>query len=123
MSNIPPTFNLSSNAVGGVKLHHSGLAQQVPTAVHSPVWQALLGTVIIVGMLLAFHQVVHGAVQQGALRHKATAAHTEATWRCNALQGPAASGSCLLQLNTADGETALQAPATMLASHDNFNLR
>ncbi len=123
MSPISPAVNLSSNAVGGAQLPHSGLTHPMPTAVRSPIWLALCGSVIILGMLMTFHQVVHGAVQQGELRHKNSAAHTEATWRCKTLQGTVATGSCLLQLNTAYGEAALEAPAAMLASHDSFNLR
>jgi hypothetical protein len=68
--------------------------------VRSPVWPGLLATLIVLGMLMAFHQVVRGAVQQGELRQQAIATHAAATWRCNALNGTAASGSCLSQLNT-----------------------
>ena len=67
--------------------------------VRSPVWSGLVATLIVLGMLMAFHQVVRGAVQQGELRQQAIATHAAATWRCNALNGTGASGSCLSQLN------------------------
>jgi hypothetical protein len=60
----------------------------------SPVWLGILATIAIVGLLLAFHHVVRGAVQQGELRRKATATHAEAAWRCNILR---ALDSCLVQ--------------------------
>lgn len=119
MRNNSLTFNVSDGTTSGLQQRW----RQSPAGAHSPVWLTLLGAVLIVGMLLAFHQVVHGAVQQGALRHKAIAAHTEAARRCNALQGPVA-GSCLLKLNAAyGGGTELPAHTTVLASQDSFNLR
>ena len=45
----------------------------LPAGVRSPVWPGILVTLIIVGLLLAFHQVVSGAVQQSELRLKAVA--------------------------------------------------
>jgi hypothetical protein len=62
----------------------------------SPVWLGILATIAIVGLLLAFHHVVRGAVQQGELRRKATATHAEAAWRCNFLREL---DSCLVQQN------------------------
>ena len=59
----------------------------------------ILAALIILGLLLAFHQVVSGAVLQSELRHKATAMKAQATWRCHSLRGLGASESCLLQLN------------------------
>jgi hypothetical protein len=58
----------------------------------SPVWLGILATIAIVGLLLAFHHVVRGAVQQGELRRKATATHAEAAWRCNILREPESCG-------------------------------
>jgi hypothetical protein len=122
MSRHSPTPDLSNCTAGGFLLRHQRLQHRLPIGVRSLVWQAVLGALIAAGMLLTFHQVVHGAVQQSALRHKASAVHTEATWRCNALQGQAASDSCLLKLNAAaTGEDLLQAQTTMLARHDAIN--
>lgn len=90
---------------------------RLPVGVHSPIWPGILAALIILGMLTVFHQVVHEAVQQSELRHKATALQAEATQRCNSLQGPHASGSCLLQLNaTTHGNALLQARNIALAA-------
>lgn len=70
-------------------------------AVCSPWASGLLATLVIFGMLLAFHDVVSGAVQQSESRNKAIAAHVTATLRCNSLRDSPARDSCLLQLDTA----------------------
>jgi hypothetical protein len=90
---------------------------RLPAGLRSPVWSTILGSLIILGLLLAFHQVVHEAVQQGELRHKAYALQAEATWRCKILPARGASDSCLLQLSaSANGSGLLSAQATQLAS-------
>jgi hypothetical protein len=66
-------------------------------AMRASVWPGTLAALAIVGLLLAFHQVVRGAVEQGELRRKATAMQAEAVWRCNALRGPLGRDDCLLQ--------------------------
>jgi hypothetical protein len=112
MDNIFPTFKLSNGEVGGFTTLQRRLQRwwhQLPTGVRSPIWPGLLAALIILGMLLAFHQVVVGAVQQGELRHKVSAMQAEAAWRCNSLRGLDAIGSCLLELNsTAHGDPLLQ---------------
>jgi hypothetical protein len=57
----------------------------------------ILAALAAVGLLVAFHQVVRGAVQQGELRRLASAVHAEAVWHCNALRGSHMRDSCLLQ--------------------------
>jgi len=90
---------------------------QWPTGLRSPVWPAILGSLTILGMLLAFHQVVHEAVQQGELRQKANAVHAKATWRCKILPGRDASDSCLLELSArANGGHLLTAQNVLLAN-------
>lgn len=90
---------------------------RLPAGLRSPVWSTILGSLIILGLLLAFHQVVHEAVQQGELRHKAYALQAEATWRCKVLPARGASDSCLLQLSaSADGRGLSSAENTQLAS-------
>lgn len=84
---------------------------------HSLFWSTLLGSLVILGMLLAFHQVVHGAVQQGQLRHKANALQTAAIARCNILRGRDASDRCLMQLSAlAKGSGLTNIPSMQLAS-------
>ncbi len=72
---------------------------RLAAGLHSPVWLTVLGSLVILGMLMAFHQVVHGAVQQGQLRHKAIALQAGAIGRCHILPGRDASDRCLLQMN------------------------
>lgn len=81
----------------GHALH--GWWQHLPTGTRSPVWPRILATLLILGLLLAFYQVVGGAAQQGELRRKATAMHAQAIWRCHSLPGVSVRDSCLLQLN------------------------
>lgn len=125
MNHNSPLFGRSNGAAGNVAARPQRLQpgwHRLPAAARSPVWPGLLGALLIVGMLLAFHQVVHGAVQQGALRHKATAVHADATWRCNALPGQGASDNCLRQLNaTVYGVTVAQAQTTLLARHNGIS--
>jgi hypothetical protein len=70
-----------------------------PDALRLPLWQAILAVLAALGLLLAFHQVVLGAVQQGELRRKASAMQAEAASRCNALTGTRSRETCLMQLN------------------------
>lgn len=88
--------------------------------VRSPWASGLLATVVIFGLLLAFHDVVSGAVQQSELRNKAIAAHVTATLRCNSLRDPRTRDSCLLQLETASSAEGLLAgrnpPSVRLSS-------
>lgn len=127
MDNNSPAVNASHSAMNSFlprqtrqQLRWSGLR----AAVLSPLWLGLLGSLMIMGMLLTFHQVVHGAVQQGELRHKATAAYVEASWRCNVLQGQGGAGdTCKAQLKAAYAGAGLQVQTTMLASPDDINQR
>ena len=68
------------------------------TALRAPAWHAIMAALVISSLLLAFHQVVSGAVQQSELRRKADATQAEASWLCNALQGAQARDKCRLQL-------------------------
>ena len=79
---------------------------RLPVATHSPVWPGLLATLAFLGLLLAFHQVVRGAVQQGELRRATTAAHAAATWRCAGLGAPGLRERCLAELNAAPRDDA-----------------
>jgi hypothetical protein len=68
-----------------------------------------LACLLMLGMLLAFHAVMSGAVQQAASRQQTLAAHAEATWRCKTLRGLHASVTCLSQLNaSAPAEVSVQ---------------
>ena len=116
MSNNSMTFNWLNDEASGFtalqrKLQH--LWHRLPARARSPGLPVVLAVLIILGMLLAFHQVVRGAVQQSELRHKAAAMHTEVTWRCNILRDPREAASCLLQLNAVTpGDAMLHARNT-----------
>lgn len=110
MSNNSTTIRwLNDEASGFAAFQHElqRLWHRLPAGVHSPAWPVILATLIILGMLLAFHQVVRGAVQQSELRHKTAAMHAEVTWRCKILRDLSESESCLSQLNAADHSDAM----------------
>lgn len=126
MSNNSPSFNASRSARDRFlprrmrqQLQWSGLS----ATVRSTLWLGVLGTLMIVGMLLTFHQVVHGAVKQSELRHKASAAYAEATWRCNLLQGQGAGDTCKARLKAAYAIAGFQVQPTILAGLDDINMR
>jgi hypothetical protein len=50
-------------------------------SIHARLWSGVLAGFAIVWLLLAFHDVVSAAVQQGALRRAASAEQAEAAWR------------------------------------------
>ena len=88
---------MNVRTVGALALWRDAL----PGAARWPLWPGVLAAAAFFGLLLAFHQVVSGSVQQGELRQKATAMHAEAARRCNALADQRVRESCLLQLNAA----------------------
>jgi hypothetical protein len=116
MSNNSTTFKgLDGEASGFDAFQHElqRLWHRLPAVARSPGWPVILATLVILGMLLAFHQVVRGAVQQSEVRHKAAHMHAEVTWRCKILRDLSESENCLLQLNAvATDETLLQARNT-----------
>lgn len=84
---------------------------------HPPVWLSILGTLVILAMLITFHQVVRGAVQQGQLRQKAISLQAGAIGRCTILPGRQASDRCLLQMRAiANGDGVTDAASMQLAS-------
>ena len=72
-----------------------------------PVWLGAVGMVLIVGMLVAFHQIVSGAVHQGDKRRVATSAQLAATLRCADLPGRVAQDACRGQSGAAGSATTL----------------
>ncbi len=69
-------------------------------------WPGALAGLAILGLLLAFHQVVSGSVQQGEQRRAAVALKSEATWRCNAIASVRGRDGCLVQLSAAAHDEA-----------------
>ena len=93
-------------------VHHSSQsAVHQPFAwLRSPRLPGALGVLAILGLLLAFHQVVSGSVEQGEQRRAAAALKGEATWRCNAIASLRLRDGCLVQLSAAPhDEAALRA--------------
>lgn len=58
-----------------------------------------LASLVILGMLMAFHMVVRDAVEQGEVRRQASALQADAIWRCKMLPDLPARAGCLLQIN------------------------
>lgn len=56
----------------------------------------------VLGLLLAFQQVVSASVENSQARHRQSAERADAVWRCNAIRGAAQRAGCLTQ---ADGVT------------------
>ena len=69
-------------------------------------WSGILATLTSAGLLLAFQQVVDGAVKQGERRREATATRAEALWRCTALPGDRGRRVCLAALSAEAGNPA-----------------
>lgn len=117
------TFKLSDDEASRFAVRHQELPQwsaRSSADARAPMWPAMLATLGIVALLLTFHQVVLGAVEQGDLRRQVAATQVEATWRCNAIQGLRASDTCLTQLNSAaPGYAAQQAVNTPRARRSN----
>ena len=104
MDHNSPISKVSDSKTGGFAALQHELPlwwHGLPAAVRSPVWPGILAALTILGMLLTFHQVVSGIVQQSEVRHKAIAMQAEATLRCNILRDLRASDNCLTQLNAA----------------------
>lgn len=60
----------------------------------------------LLGLLLAFHQVVRSAVRQGEVRREITALHNAAAFRCNELRGRPVRDDCMKKLNASPADAA-----------------
>ena len=87
------------SAFAGVREQLDAWWMTLPQPVRSPAWPWALAVLMVLFLLLAFHQVVSDAVRQGELLRMATANHSEAVWRCGSLRGLRMRESCLAQLN------------------------
>ena len=79
-----------------------------PAARRAPVWSGIVGIFMIMALLLSFHQVVQGAVKQGAERNISSALLAGATRECKALPSLAAIDRCTGLLKTSVASTASQ---------------
>ena len=90
-----------------LRLGFQGLWSNFHAGLRFPGWPIIVGALLILGLLLAFHDVVSEAAKKGDLRRKADALFAQATWRCNTAQAMSARDNCLLQLNAAFGADPL----------------
>lgn len=60
---------------------------------------AALAVLATLGLMLAFHQVVLGAVVQGESLQQARNLKSAAIWRCNRLLSPVARDNCQFRIN------------------------
>ena len=63
------------------------LLRQARHLLVQPLWQSIGAVVTAFGLLLVFHQVVSGAVEQAKLRHQAFATQHDSDWRCKPARG------------------------------------
>ena len=71
-----------------------------------PHWvPAAAAAAALVGLLVAFQQVVQHLADQGQARQQATAAQSERVWRCHALPSRSLRDTCMHELN--ESTTAL----------------
>jgi hypothetical protein len=75
--------------------------QQALSLLRSPVFTAILGAVMVLGLLLAFENVVAQAVAHAEQQRSARDAHDAAVWRCKQLRGGGDRGTCLIQVSQA----------------------
>ena len=65
-----------------------------------PQWlPAAAAAVALLGLLVAFQQVVQHQADQGQARQQATAAQSESVWRCHSLPGRSLRDTCMHELN------------------------
>ena len=74
----------------------------------APLWPGVVGIFIIMALLLSFHEVVQGAVKQGAERNIASALLAKATRECKALSSLVAVERCTGPLKTSGTPRAIQ---------------
>ena len=84
--------------------------QRLWIARHPPTWPAAVAASMVLGLLLAFQQVVAQGVDQAAQRHKVTAVQVDRTWRCKLLPRPADRDHCLARIG-ADAATVSATPS------------
>jgi hypothetical protein len=72
---------------------------RLPGALRAPHWPWTFAVLLILALLLGFHQVVRNAVRQGEVLRMTAATRAEAMWRCNSLSGARVRTACIAQLN------------------------
>lgn len=95
-SNRDPDFRDASQLVSQQR------ATRVPALLRSPTTLAVLVVLATTGLMLAFHQVLLGAVAQGESLQQARNQQSAALSRCTGLQGTAERADCLRQAHPKD---------------------
>ena len=88
-----------SRPLGALQEDLHGWWNALPEAVRTPAWPASLAALVILALLLGFHQVVHQSVRQGEVLRMSASTHADATWRCKALASERMRARCLAELN------------------------
>jgi hypothetical protein len=70
-----------------------------PEAPRAPLWPRSFALLLILALVLSFHQVVRDAVRQGEVLRMTAATRAEAIWRCNSLSGARKRATCLAQVD------------------------
>lgn len=96
--------------------------RQAPTVRRVSVWQGAAASLVVLGLLGAFHQVVSGVVEQAALQRKTLVRNATETLRCKTLPGRDARSQCLAQVFTQIGPNST-APARLLAGGERLAIR
>lgn len=107
----PPDSSWQQVATGGLSRARQAPSpwwQQTLTLLRSPLATAILAVAMVLGLLLAFGQVVAQAVAQADQQRSARDARDAAVWRCKQLRSGSERGNCLAQLNQ---DQALASPA------------
>ena len=80
------------------------------SALRTSVWPVALAALLVVGLLVTFHQVVQGAVDQAMLRRQAAAQHAEADWQCRTAPAQVRSVVLTQAGSTTNGRAGCQPP-------------
>ncbi|HEX6707895.1 MAG TPA: hypothetical protein VF169_24335 [Albitalea sp.] len=91
---------------------------ELPEILRAPAWRSAFAALVILALLLGFHQVVTQAVRQGELLRMSTATHAQAVWRCNSLSGSRIRERCRAELDNPPPTRQHDAPPPNTASVD-----
>lgn len=106
-----------TRAFAAARIDLQSWRERFPLSARSPMWQAIVVVPIALGLLLAFHHVVRGAVRQSEFLQHTSALNAEASWRCQVMPGPHDSKSCLMSLNALSRSEAILLARSTKRSH------
>ncbi|HEV7913570.1 MAG TPA: hypothetical protein VGP22_07370 [Albitalea sp.] len=97
-----PSLEFSTFAprgAGGLRTEARRWWNGLPEPLRAPAWRGSLAALVILALLMGFHQVVQQSVRQGELLRMTAATRAEAVWRCHALNGARMRSACMAQLD------------------------